>query len=60
MGESKGQVRNADKVAIVDDNSIIRSGLSAFIRSTEGLLLVGEAVDGEGIQRVIWCDQTWC
>jgi DNA-binding NarL/FixJ family response regulator len=39
------------RVAIVDDQPIIRSGLSAFIRSTEGLLLVGEAVDGEeGIQ----------
>ncbi len=39
------------RVAIVDDQPIIRSGLSAFIRSAEGLLLVGEAMDGvEGIQ----------
>jgi DNA-binding NarL/FixJ family response regulator len=35
------------RVAIVDDQPIIRSGLSAFIRSAEGMLLVGEAVDGE-------------
>jgi DNA-binding NarL/FixJ family response regulator len=35
------------RVAIVDDQPIIRSGLSAFIRSAEDLLLVGEAMDGE-------------
>jgi serine phosphatase RsbU (regulator of sigma subunit)/DNA-binding NarL/FixJ family response regulator len=35
------------RVAIVDDQPIIRSGLSAFIRSAQDLLLVGEAMDGE-------------
>ena len=35
------------RVAIVDDQPIIRSGLSAFIRSSDELLLVGEAADGE-------------
>lgn len=42
------------RVAIVDDQPIIRSGLSAFIRSAEGLLLVGEAVDGE--EAIQLCD----
>jgi serine phosphatase RsbU (regulator of sigma subunit)/DNA-binding NarL/FixJ family response regulator len=35
------------RVAIVDDQPIIRSGLSTFVRSAQGLLLVGEAGDGE-------------
>jgi serine phosphatase RsbU (regulator of sigma subunit)/DNA-binding NarL/FixJ family response regulator len=35
------------RIAIVDDQPIIRSGLSAFIRSADNLLLVGEAADGE-------------
>ena len=35
------------RVAIVDDQPIIRSGLSAFVRSADELLLVGEAADGE-------------
>lgn len=42
------------RVAIVDDQPIIRSGLSAFIRMAEGLLLVGEAVDGE--EAIQLCD----
>jgi serine phosphatase RsbU (regulator of sigma subunit)/DNA-binding NarL/FixJ family response regulator len=42
------------RVAIVDDQPIIRSGLSAFIRSAEGLLLVGEAADGE--EAIQLCD----
>lgn len=35
------------RVAIVDDQAIIRSGLSAFIRADPKLDLVGEAVNGE-------------
>jgi serine phosphatase RsbU (regulator of sigma subunit)/CheY-like chemotaxis protein len=42
------------RVAIVDDQPIIRSGLSAFIRSADNLLLVGEAVDGE--EAIQLCD----
>ncbi len=35
------------RIAIVDDQAIIRSGLSVFIRSSEQLMLVGEAANGE-------------
>lgn len=35
------------RVAIADDQAIMRSGLSAFIRADAGLNLVGEAVNGE-------------
>jgi serine phosphatase RsbU (regulator of sigma subunit)/DNA-binding NarL/FixJ family response regulator len=35
------------RVAIVDDQPLTRSGLNAFIRSAEGLDLVGEATNGE-------------
>ncbi len=35
------------RVAIADDQPLIRSGLSAFILSTQDLILVGEAATGE-------------
>jgi len=35
------------RVAIADDQPLIRSGLTAFIMAAEGLVLVGEAVNGE-------------
>jgi DNA-binding NarL/FixJ family response regulator len=35
------------RIAIVDDQAIIRSGLSVFIRSSQQLVLVGEASNGE-------------
>ncbi|MFM8319882.1 MAG: SpoIIE family protein phosphatase [Chloroflexota bacterium] len=35
------------RVAIADDQALIRSGLSAFILSARDLILVGEAVTGE-------------
>jgi len=38
---------HAIRVAIVDDQAIIRSGLSSFIMSADDLQLVGEAVNGE-------------
>jgi DNA-binding NarL/FixJ family response regulator len=35
------------RIAIVDDQAIIRSGLSVFIRSSDQFVLVGEAANGE-------------
>ncbi len=34
------------KILIVDDHPLIRRGLSAVIRETEGMTIVGEAMDG--------------
>ena len=35
------------RVFIVDDHPVVRNGLNALIAGTEGMVVVGEAVDGE-------------
>ncbi|NLE43727.1 MAG: response regulator transcription factor [Chloroflexi bacterium] len=43
------------RVVIVDDHAMVRKGLSAFLRTKDDLLLVGEASDGEEAIQV--CEQ---
>jgi two-component system, NarL family, response regulator LiaR len=40
-------VADAIRVLIVDDHSVVREGLRAFLQLQEGLEVVGEAADGE-------------
>jgi NarL family two-component system response regulator LiaR len=43
---------NEIRVMLVDDHTVVRSGLGAVIGAADGLLLVGEAGDGEEALRV--------
>jgi len=41
------------KILLVDDHTVVRSGLSKFLMENKDLKLVGEASDGEGaLQKV--------
>ena len=41
------------RVAIADDHAVIRKGLQLFIAEDNGVELVGEAADGEEIQKLL-------
>ena len=47
---------NNIRVLIVDDQAVVRSGLSAFLTVFEDLDLVGEA--GNGLEAVKKCDES--
>jgi NarL family two-component system response regulator LiaR len=47
MAETKGSGDTKIRVMIVDDHTVVRSGLSAFLTVTTDLEMVGEAENGE-------------
>ncbi len=47
LGQAQGQARSGIRVMVVDDHDMVRSGLGAFLTTTEDLHLAGEASDGE-------------